>query len=525
MDEKRYPVRKLTAKLVSVPGNTDHPPQPDAVAADVEAGRMDGRRNQAAAGEAQGRQPDVISCRIDDILPALQQECGNGGRLEMLYVRAKSGAAFELSYLVNHAETGRFVTIISEATRTAPSMARHFPLLGWYEREIQDLYGITFEDHPEPYPLVRHDHKDGRKPLSHDPDVQRFPFGPIRADVVESAEFAFYYTGEAILHYHPNLFFKHRGMERRFEGLTPQIGVIFAERVSGIGSFAHALAFAQACEAASGCIVPVRAKMLRSLVGELERIYNHLAYLGHLADTTTLKVGQAEGRLLAEQAKQINGKLTGSRFLRGVIAPGGLRRDLELKAWFELDLDRLRGQAEWYMNFLLTSNSFRDRLLTTGPLDQRTAYDQGATGPIARASGIDRDLRRDHSYAAYDTLTVPVPVREKGDADARFRVRVEELFASLDMVKALFRRLEQGPVLSSYGPVAYAEGLGWAESPRGSLFYAVHFGPEGRLERVKIKSPSFSNWRVFPFTVQDSNMMDYAINEASFGLSIAGCDR
>jgi Ni,Fe-hydrogenase III large subunit len=67
--------------------------------------------------------------------------------------------------------------------------------------------------------------------------------------------------------------------------------------------------------------------------------------------------------------------------------------------------------------------------------------------------------------------------------------------------------------------------LGWAESPRGSLFYAVHFDDKGRLERVKIKSPSFSNWRVFPFTVHDSNMMDYAINEASFGLSIAGCDR
>ncbi len=70
-----------------------------------------------------------------------------------------------------------------------------------------------------------------------------------------------------------------------------------------------------------------------------------------------------------------------------------------------------------------------------------------------------------------------------------------------------------------------SEGLSWAETPRGSLFYAVHVGGDGKLARVKIKSPSFSNWRVFPFTVHDSNMMDYAINEASFGLTIAGCDR
>ena len=74
-------------------------------------------------------------------------------------------------------------------------------------------------------------------------------------------------------------------------------------------------------------------------------------------------------------------------------------------------------------------------------------------------------------------------------------------------------------------PSANTEGLGWAESPRGSLYYAVHFDARGRLARVKIKSPSYSNWRVFAFTVHDSNMMDYAINEASFGLTVAGCDR
>ncbi len=85
--------------------------------------------------------------------------------------------------------------------------------------------------------------------------------------------------------------------------------------------------------------------------------------------------------------------------------------------------------------------------------------------------------------------------------------------------------LPDGPVRADCKLVPKSEGLGWAESPRGSLFYAVHFGRDGKLARVKIKSPSFSNWRVFPFTVHDSNMMDYAINEASFGLTIAGCDR
>lgn len=467
----------------------------------------------------------VRHCAIGDILAVLERECAEGGRVEMVYARKLPDAATELRYLVNHAQASRFTFAVCTVNSTAPSLAHRFPLLGWYEREIQDLYAIQFEGHPEPRPLIRHDAGGTNSFLAEASDVQLLPFGPVRADVVESAQFTFYYTGEAIIHYHPTLFFKHRGMERRFEGLMPGTGVVYAERVSGIGSLAHALAFAQACEAAAGCIVPPRARTMRSLLAELERIYNHLTYLGYLAETTTLKVGQAEGKLLAEQAKQINGRLTGSRFLRGMITPGGLRRDVELKAWLELDLDRLRDQAEWYVNFLLETNSFRDRLLTTGYLDERTAYDQGATGPIARASGIDRELRRDHPYAAYGTLIVPVPVRPQGDADARFHVRIEELFASFDMVKALMRQMEKGPILEGCVAAANTEGLGWAESPRGALYYAVHFSEAGRLERVKIKSPSFSNWRVFPFTVHDLNMMDYAINEASFGLSTAGCDR
>jgi formate hydrogenlyase subunit 5 len=467
----------------------------------------------------------MIPCRIEDVLGALQQERANGGRIEMVYARPLGGTAFELRYLINHAKESRFTFVVSQVIDSAPSMAYHFPLLGWYEREISDLYGIGFTDHPQPYSLIRQESDAADTPAMDNPDIQRLPFGPIRADVVESAEFTFYYTGESIIHYHPRLFFKHRGMERRFEGLNPRVGVVFAERVSGIGSLAHALAFAQACENAAGCVVPRRAQLLRALLAELERIYNHLFYLGLLADATTLKVGQAEGKLLAERAKQINGKLTGSRFLRGIITPGGLRQDIELRAWLELDLSSLRAEAEWYVHLLLETNSFRDRLITTGHLDDRTAFDQGATGPIARASGIDRDLRRDHPYAGYAGLTIPVLVRHDGDADARFRVRVAELFASFDMVTALSRELEPGPVFATCTPTAFSEGLGWAESPRGSLFYAVHFDGAGRFERVKIKSPSFSNWRIFPFTVHDSNMMDYAINEASFGLSIAGCDR
>jgi Ni,Fe-hydrogenase III large subunit len=104
-------------------------------------------------------------------------------------------------------------------------------------------------------------------------------------------------------------------------------------------------------------------------------------------------------------------------------------------------------------------------------------------------------------------------------------VRTAEIDASIALIQRILLLLADGPVRVDCVPPPESEGLGWAESPRGSLFYAVHFDAAGKLARVKIKSPSFSNWRVFPFTVHDSNMMDYAINEASFGLTVAGCDR
>jgi formate hydrogenlyase subunit 5 len=190
------------------------------------------------------------------------------------------------------------------------------------------------------------------------------------------------------------------------------------------------------------------------------------------------------------------------------------------------ELEALRRQAAQYARRLERTTSFRDRLHDTGVLDARTAFDQGATGPVERASGLDRDLRRDHPYAAYADLELRVPVESAGDAHARARVRAVEIDASFDLVLGLLPRLvDAGEVRTDLALTPGAEGLGWAESPRGSLYYAVHAGLDGRLARVKIKSPSFSNWRVFPYTVHESNMMDYAINEASFGLTIAGCDR
>lgn len=485
-----------------------------------------------------------------EVPQACQELVEAGARLQMAYAWfPEPGGPAEVLYLADRGPHEPFPLLrcrLTKNMRPLESLATRIPLLGWYEREMIDLCGIAFQNHPEQHPLVLHEGTyssipplDPRYPKDQaieytsslwelppmeGNDVQILPFGPVRGDVLESAQIVFYYVGEAILHCHPRLFFKHRGMEKRFEGLSPTMGVLIAERVSGVDSVAQSLAFCQAIETASQCEIPERARYLRSILAELERLYNHLHYLGHLCHTTTLKVGEAQGKLLAEQCKQLNGDFTGSRFLRGLLKPGGLRRDLNLDA-LPGRLRKLEPAIEEYTQALEATNSHLDRLITTGHLPQQTAFDQGATGPIKRASGIARDLRCDHPYAAYDRLAMDIPMRTEGDAHARSQVRMEEIRNSMALLLQAIEDMPEGAVDTEITWPSGGEGLGWCEGPRGSIYYCVHFDRAGKLARVKVKSASFSNWRVFPFTVHDTNMMDYAINEASFGLTMAGCDR
>ena len=496
--------------------------------------------------------PAELPAATDSLLTDLGDTPSAHGRMQMAYACGCADGSMDVVYVLSQGAKQPYkVWRVRPSDHTLPSLAEKLPLLGWYEREMMDLYGLRFDGHPEPNPLALHEGMPRQPaPLAHGfdihaaaldftpqppivplvlgPDIQRLPFGPVRADIVESAQFLFFYIGEGILHYHPRLFYKHRAMEVRFQTQTLRAGAVLAERVSGIDSVAHALAYSQAVEGAMGWRAPARARYLRVILAELERLYNHLHYLGHLSKTTTLKVGEAEGHLLEERVKQINGRLSGSRFLRGLITPGGLRRDLDISG-LDKALDAISDDIDSYLQRLENTRSHLDRLMTTGVLPRQMAFDQGATGPIERASNLDRDLRRDHPYANYEKVRFSVPVQQGGDAHARSLVRMEEIRESLAIIRQTIGRTKPGAVLRfdvMEEPDPQGEGLGWAEATRGGLLCAVHLTADRtRLQRVKIKDPSFSNWRVFPFTVEDSNMMDYAINEASFGLSVAGADR
>src|SRR6185436_19490878 len=208
-----------------------------------------------------------------------------------------------------------------------------------------------------------------------------------------------------------------------------------AERISGDTTVGHALAYCQAVEAAAGVTAPPRARWLRVIMLELERLYNHVADFGMIANDTGFAVAHAHCFRIRERLLRLNKRLTGNRLLRGGLVPGGVGHDLPSGLDLAVEVAAALGDFEEIVALALASSLVQDRLEGTGMLTTRTARDHGVLGYVARASGIDADVRRDHPFAAYGDLSFRVPVFTAGDVKARTMVRVEEARESVRLIR------------------------------------------------------------------------------------------
>lgn len=431
------------------------------------------------------------------------------------------------------------------------SLASELPAANWPEREIQDLFGLEPAGHPDPSRLVlpegwpeevypmRKDFPREREveivppertgPRVHEPvegdGVFHMPYGPVRSGVFESAQFVVDTPGESILGLHLNMFYKHRGMEKVFEGAPLEQAPLVAERVSGVDSFAQSLAFCRAAERALGMEAPRRARYLRVVFAELERIYNHLDHAARHCEAASLNVANARFSILKERMLRLNAALTGSRYLRGVNRVGGLRQDLANPEGILPELAGLEEDFRREERLLRRTDSFLDRIVSAAPLSAEDARMHGAVGPVARGSGLDLDCRRDQPYAAYPELEFRVPTATAGDADARFNVCLEEVYQSFALIRQALERMPDGPFSAEAPePEPGACALGWAEGARGEEVYYIRFGESGALDRVKVRTASFANWQLFPRTIAGQVLTDFAFMEHSFSLSQAACD-
>jgi formate hydrogenlyase subunit 5 len=431
------------------------------------------------------------------------------------------------------ATPGGIDTIEASLPPGAESYPALTPRLGaafWYEREIHDTFGVVPEGHPRLAPLVR----PGSPETPGDRALPRhvtgygmftIPHGPVRSGVLESIEYLVETPGEAIPHLNMRVFYKHRGVQDAFAGMTPADAVLLAERTEGIASVAHALAFSHAVERIAGCEPPAAAQLVRVLHAELERIANHLDVAVRLADAAGLAVATARLALHKERVMRLVSRLCGGRFGRGVVVPGGVSAPPLLPpAQLRAELDRLAKPIAADADALMATSSFLDRLRGTGPLTAGRARQHGSLGPIGKAAGFADDARLARPYDAYRALAVP-PARPHtaGDALARLRVRWEEVDQSFRLLRQVADDLAERAWDLSSLTCAPSSGraVGWAEAPQGEVLYDVSL-EAGRIARCHPRSASFHNLVLMHEVFTGDILTDFPFIEASFGLSVAG---
>ncbi len=460
----------------------------------------------------------------------------------------KQAGYFKIHYVFSD-KTDAFIIVkinIDEKELQFSSITHKIPAANWYEREIQDMFGLIPQGHPDPRRLVHfEDWPSGLYPLRKDFDigtkpprvegeyayrrvegegVYEIPVGPVHAGVIEPGHFRFSVAGEPIINLEIRHFYTHKGVEKLFENISIDKAVFLAERVSGDNSVAHVVAFCQAVEKIAGVDIPPRAKYIRTVLLELERVYNHLGDIAGIATDVAFAFGAAHLNRLKEEILQLNERVAGSRLLRGMNTIGGVRRDIgDKKDEILLKLSEIQHDFREQMEYLMSMPSLVDRIETMGRIYNDTARGLHVVGPVARASGIDRDTRRDHPYAAYHEFNFKIPVQKAGDVYARTAVRADEVCESIGIIEQALWSLPDGEINVKIDEIPDGAALGYTESPRGENLYWVNIS-ENRIERCKVRDPSFCNWLAIEYAVLDNIVPDFPIINKSLSLSYSGND-
>lgn len=473
-----------------------------------------------------------------------------------LIVEERTGT-WHLRYVFyGDAEAGWLHVLIDSpvAERVFPSVVVQSGIYAadWHEREAEDLFGLQFEGHPRLGDFILHDDawQEGVEPMRpgfdaaaamrnrrpaddwrpkrivHEPGAFVMPVGPKFSGISEAVHFLLESIGEDVISSTTRLFYKWRAVEKLAEGKTVGEALVLAERFAATTAFAHGLAFCRAVESLAGTAVPERARTLRIFLAELERLRHHAGAIEEICASTALVVASSQAGLLEEELLRICGALAGHRYLFGLLAPGGLQTDLPTAACGEA----LEGAAavvarmQALLRQLSVSSGFLDRLEQVGIIEPATAANYSLVGPVARASGCTRDLRRAQPYSGYEHFEFDVPAEREGDGYARLRVLFAEAEQSLRIMRQAAESLQDGPVCAAPRLGAGA-GLGWAEAPRGAAFHWLRTDAQGRVLRYHPMTPSFTNWHSFNLAAEKFAFQDFPIILSTFALSVAENDR
>lgn len=319
--------------------------------------------------------------------------------------------------------------------------------------------------------------------------------GPQHPALKEPETFRVVIEGEKVVEAEPILGHVHRGIEKLAENRDYNKLLYLAERICGICSFAHQANYAKGVEMIAEVEAPPRAQYLRMLVAELERLHSHMLWIGVLAheigfDTYYLLVWK-DREIIMDMLES----LTGNRVNYGMNRVGGVRQDLspELKKEFLQKIPVIREKLEEIKSIALEDPTIKARCFNVGIISNSLARQTCVTGPTARASGINWDLRRDNPYFAYDEVKFNVPVSDKGDVYSKIVLRVEEMFESVNIIEQVLEMMPEGEIYVKVPSRLDGKAVSRIEAPRGENFHYLDFRKSKQPYRLRVRAPTYAN--------------------------------
>jgi len=461
--------------------------------------------------------------------------CTAGGRLAALWARPpRDGRRDVFAFVADDAASRQWLvaTNLPVIGGAYPSLTALLPEAQALERGLLEDTGIVPEGHPWPKPLRRHADLDRGAPEHsffrvEGIGVHEVAVGPVHAGIIEPGHFRFQCHGEVVFSLEIQLGYQHRGARALLLSSTPARRLAIAESIAGDTAVGHALAHCQALEALSGAEPPLAAQAIRAVALELERLANHVGDLGALCNDVGFLPGASWfGRMRGDFLNLLL-ELSGNRFGRGLVIPGGVRfgLDPDRARDFVARLERADRDLADTAEVVFETPSVVSRFEHTGIVSKQSAESLGLVGPTGRASGCDRDVRRDHPSGLYRYALVPVSLADSGDVMARALVRWFEVRRSLRFLREELPALPRGPLsvpLPAARPDACA--LGHVEGWRGEIVHAVTTDANGALDSVEIVDPSLHNWFGLAMALRDNQISDFPLCNKSFNLSYAGYD-
>ena len=343
------------------------------------------------------------------------------------------------------------------------------------------------------------------------------PIGPFHPLQDEPENFLLTVEGETVVDIDVNIGYIHKGIELLAQQKTYDQVVFLVERICGICSITHTVCFCNAVEDLLQIEIPPRAKYIRTILGELERIHSHLLWMGlagHFIGYNTVFMWTWKYR---EPILDMMEFLTGNRQSCGMLQVGGIRRDMDDDKFPQLlkTLDELEPKVNMLAKAVQDDPVLKARLKGVGTLSKKDAIDYCVVGPTARASGVDIDVRRDDPYAAYPELDWNVVVMNDGDVYTKFLVRVMETLEYIKILRQAVHKMPKGELKTKIKEIPPGEGIGRYEAPRGEDIHYVRSNGSNFPERLKVRAPSFNNIPSFYASCINQQIADVTITLAA----------